>query len=69
MGLTVDADRVGNTMVTWSPSPILSFGPSGTRPTVARLGSAAFSLLGLLRGCSFSAASPMLISTMRCVQR
>jgi len=58
MGIAVDIDGVGKTMVTWSPSAIRSFGPSGPPPTAYRLRSAASSLSGLLHGCSCTVASP-----------
>jgi hypothetical protein len=64
----VDIHRADKTMVTWSPSPIRSFGPSGPPPTAYNLRSAASSLSGLLRGCSSIVASPMPISMTRCVQ-
>jgi len=66
--MAVDIYRPGKTMVTWSPSPIRSFGPSGPPPTAYRLRSAASSLNGLLRGFGCTVASPMPISMTRCVQ-
>ncbi len=30
----IDIHRLGKTMAAWSPLPIRSFGPSGSRPTV-----------------------------------
>ena len=68
MGIAVDIDRAGKTMVTWSPLLIRSFGPSGTRPSAYRLRSAAFFLSASLHGCNASVASPMPISMTPCVQ-
>jgi hypothetical protein len=48
---------------------MLAFAPSGPPPTACRSRSAASSLSASSRGCSSTAASPMPISTTRCVQR